>query len=100
MPAVVTTSKRGEPPWHCAALASVNEADANVWPVNPVMSAPAAALVAVGQFLARCSTPALYVAVGHPVLPGSKTPGSSAAEAVAASMSAITVTPKAICFFM
>jgi hypothetical protein len=41
------------------ALARVNDADANVAPVKPVMSAPAAAFVGVGQFFARCRTPLL-----------------------------------------
>ena len=59
-------SNRGEPPWHCAALASVNDADWNVWPVRPVMSAWAAAFVAVGQFLARWSTPLLYDELTQP----------------------------------
>src|SRR6266436_2246431 len=56
---VVYTSNRGEPPLHWAALARVNDAEVNVDPSNPVMSAPAAAFVAVGQFLARCRTPLL-----------------------------------------
>ena len=85
---MVTTSNRGEPPWHWLVLASVNDADWNVWPFRPVMSAPAAAFVDVGQFFSRWRTPFEYVAVGHPVLPGSYTPGSSAAAAVAAKTSA------------
>ncbi|TMK57254.1 MAG: hypothetical protein E6G60_17065 [Actinobacteria bacterium] len=40
---VVETLNRGEPPWHCDVLASVNDADVKVWPATPVMSAPAAA---------------------------------------------------------
>src|SRR5262245_39942604 len=48
------------------------------------MSAPAAAFVSVGQFFSRCSTPLAKDAFGHPVLPGSKAPGSSAAVAEAA----------------
>src|SRR3954465_11412550 len=70
-PVVVCTSKRGEPPWHWLVLASVNDADMNVCPSRPVRSAPAAAFVGVGQFFARCRTPAENVAVGQPVLPGS-----------------------------
>jgi hypothetical protein len=36
---VVTTLKRVEPPWHCVVLASVNDADENVWPLTPLMVA-------------------------------------------------------------
>jgi hypothetical protein len=56
-PVVVSTLKRGEPPWHWLALASVNEADVNVCPSSPVISAPAAAFVDVGQVFSRCRTP-------------------------------------------
>jgi hypothetical protein len=41
VPSVVKTLKRGEPPWHCAVLASVNDADVKVCPFRPVISAPA-----------------------------------------------------------
>src|SRR6185312_9861894 len=58
-PSLVTTTKRGEPPWHWEAFASVNDADWNACPSAPVMSAPAAAFVGVGQGFARCSTPLL-----------------------------------------
>jgi homoserine kinase len=64
----------------------VNDADWNV-PATPVMLAPAAAFVVDTQFFARWSTPLLYVDVTQPVLPGSNTPGSSAAAAVAAIIS-------------
>jgi hypothetical protein len=47
---VVTTLKRGEPPWHWLALASVNEPDENVCPSRPVIDAPADAFVLVAQF--------------------------------------------------
>src|SRR5690348_16300705 len=99
MPFVVTMSKRGEPPWHWLALASVNDADWKVWPLSPVMSAPAAAFVAVGQFFARWRTPLLYVAVTQPVAPGSKTPGSSAAVAVAVRARAAAATAAISSFF-
>jgi hypothetical protein len=59
---------------------SVNDADSNV-PVTPVMSAPAAAFVVVAQFFSRWSQPSAKLAFGHPVLPGSYTPGTSAADA-------------------
>src|SRR4051812_25338155 len=48
VPVVVTTLNRGEPPWHWLALASVNDADENVWPLKPVIVAPAEAFVPVG----------------------------------------------------
>src|SRR3954451_2684390 len=96
----ITTSNRGDPPWHWLALASVNDADWNVWPVRPVMSAPAAAFVGVGQFLARCSTPCAYVEVTQPVLPGSYTPGSSAAAVVAANTRAQAAIAATRIFFM
>src|SRR4051794_29568706 len=54
---VVTMLNRGEPPWHWVVLLSVNDADVNVWPVSPVMSAPADAFVVVAQFFSRCSQP-------------------------------------------
>src|SRR4029077_7285389 len=44
-PAGVVMLNRGEPPWHWVVLARVNDADANGWPLRPVMSAPADALV-------------------------------------------------------
>jgi len=44
---------------HWPVLARVNDAVVNVAPANPVMSAPAAAFVAVGQFFAKCRTPLL-----------------------------------------
>src|SRR5438128_2769914 len=91
-PFVVTTSKRGEPPWHCAVDASVNEAEVKVWPSSPVMSAPAAAFVDVAQFFSRWRTPFANDAFGHPVLPGSNTPGTRVAAAVPASTSADTAT--------
>ena len=93
-------SNRGEPPLHCAALLSVNEADVNVCPARPVMSAPAAAFVAVGQFFSRWSTPLENVATGQPVLPGSKTPGTSAAAAVEARASVSAAVATMIAFFM
>jgi len=99
VPSPVTMSNLGEPPVHWAALASVNAADENVWPDNPVMSAPAAAFVAVGQFFSRCRTPAEYVATGQPVLPGSKTPGTSAAPAVPASAS-VKIEPSRMIVFL
>src|SRR5438067_6971421 len=64
------------------------------------MSAPAAAFVAVGQFLARWSTPLLNDDVTQPVLPGSKMPGTSAALAVAAKASASATTAVDISLFM
>jgi hypothetical protein len=42
---LVTTLKRGEPPWHCAGFASVNDADVKVCPPTPVIVAPADAFV-------------------------------------------------------
>ena len=33
-PVVVSTLNRGEPPWHWVALANVNDADWNVWPLT------------------------------------------------------------------
>ena len=56
-PVDVTMTNRGEPPWHWLALASVNEAEVNVWPSAPVMSAPAAAFTVVAQFFSRWSVP-------------------------------------------
>src|ERR1700680_3434868 len=82
--------KRGEPPWHWLTLASVNDADVKDWPPSPVISAPADAFVVVAQFLARWRTPLENVAVGQPVWPGSKTPGTRAAAAVPASPSVRT----------
>src|SRR5205823_5255807 len=79
VPVVVATASRGEPPWHCDSLASVNEADANTSPSRPVMSAPAAAFVDDGQFFARCKAPLLKDDVTQPVLSGSNTVGTSAA---------------------
>jgi hypothetical protein len=38
-------------------LLSVTDADVNVWPVSPVMFAPADAFVVVAQFFSRCSQP-------------------------------------------
>ena len=58
-PEVVKMLNRGEPPWHWLVLASVNEAVANGWPVSPVMSPKAEALIAVGQFFSRWRTPLL-----------------------------------------
>src|SRR4051812_27035957 len=58
-------SNRGEPPLHWDGLASVNDAVANVCPVKPVMSAPAAAGVSVVHFFSRWSTPLLYVLTVH-----------------------------------
>ena len=63
------------------------------------MSAPAAAFVGVAQFFARWSTPFEYVAIGQPVLPGSYTPGTSAAAAVPASARAQTATAATNSFF-
>ena len=82
---------RGEPPWHWLVLASVNEADVNGWPLTPVIVAYADAFVSVAHGLARCSTPPLTVAFGHPVSWGSKTCGTSAAAAVPASAMAATL---------
>jgi hypothetical protein len=93
-------SKRGEPPWHWLALFNVNDAETNAWPSRPVMSAPAAAFVEVGQFFSRCSTPLLNVACTQPVFPGSKTPGTSAPAAVPASANAATATAAASNRFM
>src|SRR3954469_3377750 len=84
VPVVVTMLNRGEPPWHWLVLLSVNDADVNVWPVSPVMFAPADAFVVVAQFFSRCSQPFCTTATGHPVWPGSNTPGTSAALAPAA----------------
>lgn len=64
-------SNRGEPPLQTVPAESVNSAELNVCPARPVMSAPAAASVAVGQFFSRWSTPPEYVATGQPVFPGS-----------------------------
>src|SRR5438874_1271446 len=61
VPFVVTTSNRGDPPWHCDVLASVNEADVKVCPSKPVMSAPAAAFADVAQVFSRWRTPLLNV---------------------------------------
>src|SRR5262245_51590619 len=38
---VVTTLKRGEPPWHWAVLASVNDAESSACPARPLIVAPA-----------------------------------------------------------
>src|SRR5947208_14563317 len=100
VPFVVTTSKRGEPPWHWLVLASVNDAEVNVCPSSPVMSAPAAAFVDVAQFFSRWSTPLANDAFGHPVLPGSKTPGTSAPAAVPASASAAAAAAAVMSRFM
>jgi hypothetical protein len=88
----VKTLKRGEPPWHWAGLASVNEADVNVCPLTPVISAPADAFVGVVHGFDRWSTPPLNVEAtpGH-ALPGSNVDGTSAAAAVPASASVRTV---------
>src|SRR5206468_3796102 len=91
VPVVVKTLKRGEPPWHWAALASVNEADVKVWPFAPVMVAPADAFVAVAHGFARWSTPALNVEeTPGQAFAGSNVNGSSAAAAVPASASTAT----------
>jgi hypothetical protein len=47
VPFELATLKRGEPPWHWLAFASVNDADENVWPSRPVIDAPAEAFVVV-----------------------------------------------------
>jgi hypothetical protein len=101
-PVVVSTLNRGEPPWHWLVLASVNEADWNVWPLRPVMSAPAAAFVDVGQFFSRCNVFVFLtnVALTQPVLPGSNTPGTSAADAETVKASAVARTPAIRNFFM
>ena len=65
------TLKRGEPPWHCVELSSVNAADWKVWPLTPVISAPAAALAVVAQVFSRCSVFLAKVALTQPRLPGS-----------------------------
>src|SRR5216110_678615 len=78
VPFELTMLNRGEPPWHWLVLASVNEADVNGWPLTPVIVAYADAFVSVAHGLARCSTPPLTVAFGHPVSWGSKTCGTSA----------------------
>jgi hypothetical protein len=67
----------------------VNDDDWNVWPETPVISAPAAAFVAVGQFFSRCRVFLLNVALTQPVFPGSNTPGTSAADAETAITSAV-----------
>src|SRR4029077_12945510 len=54
------------------------------------MSAPADAFVVVAQFLARWRTPLVNVAVGQPVWPGPKTPGTRGAAAVPTSPSVRT----------
>src|SRR5579864_6440940 len=91
----VTTLKRGEPPWHCVALASVNEPDENVCPARPVIEAPAAALVDVVQFFSRCRTPLLYVdTTGHVVPVPTNVHGASAAAAVPARASAAAAAAK------
>src|SRR5262245_38694324 len=57
VPFVVLTLKRGDPPWHCVVLASVNDADWNVCPAKPLIVAPADATIGVSQFFSRWSTP-------------------------------------------
>ena len=101
-PVVVETLKRGDPPWHWLVLASANDADSNARPLTPVTSAPAAAFVASGQFFSRCSVFVflMYVDLTQPVLPGSKTPGTSAAEAAAVKASVSARTPATKSFFM
>src|SRR3954468_5432928 len=64
------------------------------------MSAPAAAFVDVAQFFSRWRTPCEYVATGQPVLPGSYTPGSSAAVAAAANASVQAAAAMAMSRFM
>src|SRR5512132_2451454 len=66
------------------------------------MSAPAAAFVAVGQFFSRCNVFVflMYVALTQPVLPGSNTPGTSAADAETAKASAVARTPAIRNFFI
>jgi hypothetical protein len=80
---------------HWLVLARVNDADWNVWPLTPVMSAPAAAFVAVGQFFSRCNVFVflMTVALTQPVLPGSNTPGTTAADAETVKTSAVAKTP-------
>src|SRR5262249_24422717 len=92
--------KRGDPPWHWPAFASVNEADANACPLRPVMVAPADALVVVAQFFARWSTPFENDEVGQAVLPGSNTHGERAAAAELAVPSAATMTAVVIAFLI
>src|SRR3954452_24264345 len=64
------------------------------------MPAPAEAFVDVAQFFASWSTPWSYVAVTQCVLPGSYTPGSSAAAADAANTSAIAAVATRRIFFI
>src|SRR5262245_52069232 len=68
------------------------------------MSAPAAAFVAVGQFFSRCNVLVFLllttVAVTQPVLPGSNTPGTSAADAETVTASAATRTLATRSFFI
>src|SRR3954447_6021723 len=92
-------SNRGEPPLHCDALASVNDADVNVWPVNPVMSAPAAASAVVGHFFSRWSTPWLYVLTVHAPV-GSYGAITSAAAAGPATARAHAAIAAMITFFI
>jgi hypothetical protein len=83
--------KRGEPPWHCEAFASVNDADVNVCPLTPVIVAPAEAFVSVVHGFDRCNTPLLYVDVGEQTAPApTNVHGTSAAAAVPASARAAT----------
>ena len=80
----------------------MNDADWNVWPLTPVISAPAAAFVAVGQFFSRCKVFVflMNVASTQPVLPGSYTPGTTAADAETVKASAVARTPAIRSFFI
>jgi hypothetical protein len=101
VPFELATLKRGEPPWHWLALASVNDADENVWPSRPVIDAPADAFVAVEQFFSRCSTPLLYVDTTGQLEPvPTKVHGASAAAAVLATARAATTAVKKISRFI
>jgi hypothetical protein len=101
VPVVVKMLKRGEPPWHWVAFASVNEADVKVCPLTPVISAPAEATVSVVQGFDRCRTPLLKVDVGAQTAPGAtNVPGTSAAAAELTNASAITAVPMTMSFFI
>src|SRR5579864_3228674 len=101
VPFELATLKRGEPPWHWLALASVNDADENVWPSRPVIDAPADALVVVGQFFSRCRTPLSYVdTTGQDEPVPTNVHGASAAAAVLASARAAIAALRNTSLFM
>ena len=55
VPVVVKTLKRGEPPWHWAVFARVNDPDVNVWPSSPVITPKAEAFVSLDKGLSVIS---------------------------------------------